>query len=185
MSYEEIIEEIKPELEKVLSFLDRELAKIRVGQISPALLEDLKIECFGKNFPLKQLATISLSKGNQIIIQPWDKSYIGPIEEAISKSELDISPIIDKDIIRVSFPPLSEEYRKRLVRLLSEKQEEARRTIRRWREEAWRKIQNKFREKEISEDEKYKGKDKLQDVIDDYNNKVKEKIEKKKKELEA
>ena len=182
MTYQEIIDQIRPELDKVINFLEREVAKIRTGRASISLVEDINVDCFGQFFPLKQLAAISLSGPRQITIQPWDKSYIEPIEKAISKSSLGSAPIVDKDLIRVSLPQLNEEYRKDLLRILSLRQEEAKITVRRWREEAWDKIQTSFKEKEIREDDKFKGKDKLQELIDEYNEKIEEIGEKKKKE---
>jgi ribosome recycling factor len=131
---------------------------------------------------LKQLAALSTPEPKQIIIQPWDKSYMEPIQRAISQSSLGLSPVVDKDLIRISLPPLSDEYRKNLLRLLSEKQEEARKTIRRWREEAWDEVQEKFKEGEIREDDKFRAKDDLQDLIEEYNKKIDEIGEKKKKE---
>lgn len=185
MSYKEIIQKIKPELEKVISFLENELVKIRTGRASPSLVEDLIVECFGGKFPLRQLASISSPEPKQIVIQPWDKSYIGPIEKAISNSNLGLSPIVDKDLIRISLPPLSEEYRKDLLRFLSEKQEEARKTIRRWREKAWDEIQEKAKEGEIREDDKFRSKDELQKLVDEYHKKIEETGERKKREIEA
>jgi len=183
MTYQEIIDQIKPELDKVINFLERETQKIRAGRSSPSLVEDIVVDCFGQKFPLKQLGTISCPNPRQIIIQPWDKSYIEPIEKAILESSFGGVPAVDKNLIRVSLPQLSEEYRKDLLRILSQKQEEAKRTIRRWREEAWDRIQEEFKKGEIREDDKFRGKDKLQELIDEYNEKVEEIGEKKKKEI--
>ena len=181
--YKEIIDKIKPELEKVISFLEGELTKIRTGRASPSLVENTIVECFGEKFPLKQLAAISSQGPKQIIIQPWDKSYIEPIEKALSKSSLGTSPVVDKDLIRISLPPLSDEYRKSLLRIISEKQEESRKTIRRWREQAWDEIQEGFKNKEIREDDKFRAKDELQKLVDKYNEKIEEMVERKKKEI--
>jgi len=181
--YKEIIKKIKPELEKVINFLDKEVSGIRTGRANPSLVEDIIVECFGEKFPLKQLAAISSPGPKEIVIQPWDKSYIESIEKAISRSTFGASPIVDKDIIRISLPSLSDEYRKNLLRLLSEKQEEARKTIRRWREESWNEVQEEFKESEIREDYKFRAKDELQDLIDEYNEKVKEIGERKEKEI--
>ena len=183
MEYKEIIEKIKPELDKVISFLEKEVGKIRTGRATLSLVEDIVVECFGQRLPLKQLAAISIPGPRQIIIQPWDNSYIESIEKAISNSALGVSPVVDKDLIRISLPPLSKEYRENLLRVLSEKQEEARKTIRRWREEAWREIQEGFRKGEIREDDKFRAKDELQELIDDYNEKIEKITERKKKEL--
>ncbi len=181
--YQEIINKIKPELDKVINFLDNELAKIRTGRASPSLVEDIEVECFGQKFPLKQLAAISASGSRQIVIQPWDKSYLEPIEKALQQSAVSVSPIVDKDLIRLSLPPLSEEYRKNLLRILSEKQEEAKKTVRHWREVAWDEIQQRFKEGKIREDDKFRGKSELQDLIDQYNQKIEEMGERKKKEV--
>ena len=181
--YKEIIEKIKPELEKVINFLEGELTKIRTGRASPSIVENTIVECFGQKFPLKQLAAISSQGPKQIIIQPWDKSYIEPIEKALSKSNLGTSPIVDKDLIRISLPPLSDEYRKNLLRVISEKQEESRKTIRRWREESWDEIQEKFKKREIREDDKFRAKDELQELVEEYHEKIEEIEKRKKKEI--
>lgn len=181
--YQEIIDKIKPELEKTIAYLKSELLKVRAGRPSPSLVEDLEIDCFGQKMPLKGLAMITIGQAREIIIQPWDISYIKPIEEAIFKSPLELSPRVEKERIRISFPPLSEDLRKGLVRLLSEKAEESKQTVRHWRKLAWREIQDGFAEGDISEDDKYRGKDKLQKVIDEYNKKVEEMVEAKKKEI--
>ena len=179
--YQEIIKRIKPELDKSVEFLKEELKKVRTGRANPSLVEDVVVDCFGQKFPLKQLAAISSPEPRQIVIQPWDKSYLGAIEKSLNSEELGASPVVDQDVIRVTFPPLNEEYRERLLRLLSEKQEEARKTIRRWREEAWDEIQDKAQKGEIREDDKFRAKDELQKMIDEYNEKVKELVENKKK----
>ncbi|MBU2544878.1 ribosome recycling factor [Patescibacteria group bacterium] len=183
MEYKEIIKKIKPEMDKVIAFLERELSKVRTGRSSVSLVEDIVVDCFGQKFPLKQLASISSPEPKQIIIQPWDKSYIEGIEKAISNSSLGTSPVVDKDIIRIFLPPLSDEYRRTLVRVLSEKQEEARKTIRHWRGEAWEQVQNETKTGEIREDDKFRAKDELQKVVDEYNKKVEEIGEKKEKEI--
>ncbi|PIR02663.1 MAG: ribosome recycling factor [Candidatus Nealsonbacteria bacterium CG_4_9_14_0_2_um_filter_37_38] len=183
MEYKEIIDRIKPELDKVINFLEREVAKIRSGRASASLVEDVPVECFGQKLPLKQWGVITLSGPRQILIQPWDKSYLESIEKAIRQFGGGLSPVVDKDVIRVNLPPLTEEFRKELLRVLSEKQEEARKTVRKWREEAWDEIQEKFKEGEIREDDKFRAKDELQDLVDDRSQKIAQIGEKKKKEI--
>ena len=183
-TYQEIINKIRPETDKAINFLEREMAKIRTSRATPSLVEDIVVECFGQKFPLKQLAAISCPQPRQIIIQPWDKSYLESIEKALSQATLGIaSLIVDKDLIRVSLPFLTEEYRKNLLRILSEKQEEAKKTIRRWREESWKEIQKGFRDGKIREDDKFKAKDELQELVDEYNEKIEQIGEKKKNEI--
>ncbi|MEA3293243.1 MAG: ribosome recycling factor [Patescibacteria group bacterium] len=182
--YKEIIDKIKPEIEKTISFFENEMRKIRTGTASPSIVEDIMVDCFGQNLPLKQLGAISLSGSRQIIIQPWDKSYLESIEKAINRSDIGINPIVDKNIIRLNMPSLTGELRESLLRVLSEKQEESRKTIRKWREEAWREIQEKCKDGEIREDDKFKAKNDLQKLVDEYNEKTKEIGDRKKKELE-
>jgi len=185
INYKDIINKIKPELEKVITFLEKELSKIKSGRASPSLVEDIVCDCFGQKFPLRQLAAISIPEPRQILIQPWDKSYVEGIVRALENTGIGASPIVDKDVIRINLPPLTEEYRKNLLRVLSEKKEEARRTIRHWREKAWNEIQERTRKGEIREDDKYRAKDELQDLIDEYNKKIEEMGERKKQEIES
>ncbi len=182
MEYKEIIEKIKPELDKVMSFFERELAKFRTSRASPSLVEDVSVECFGQRFPLRQLAANSIPEPRQLLIQPWDKSYIPGIVQALEKTGIGANPIVEKEVIRINLPALTEEYRRELLRIISQKQEEARKVIRRWRDEAWAEIQENFREGKIREDDKFRGKDELQELIDEYNQKIEEIGERKKKE---
>ena len=181
--YKEIINKIRPELDKVISFLDKELAKIRTGRVSPSLVEDLMIDYHGERTPLKKLATISVSGPRAISIQPWDKSVLLSIERTILSSDSGINPIVEGDSINIPLPPPSEEYRKELLRLVAEKLETARLTVRHWREENWRQIQEGFRQGKIREDDKFRAKDELQKIIDEYNEKIEDRGEVKKKEI--
>lgn len=184
-TYKDIIKKIKPEIDRVVSFFEKELSGIQASKISPLLVENIVVEYLGNRFPLKQLGAISLEGPRKIVIQPWDKSYIEPIVKAISQSNIGAAPIVDKDLVRINFPPLTEENRKSLVRILSSKQEAARKTIRRWREDAWREIQNGFRNGDISEDDKFRAKKELQDLVGEYNNEIERIGEKKKREIEG
>jgi ribosome recycling factor len=183
MSYKEFIDKAKPEFEKSFKFLEGELAKIRTSRASPALVEDIEVNAFGQKFSLKQLAAISAPQTTQLVIQPWDASYIEPIEKAIGQSGLGMSAVVDKDVIRLNLPTLTEEYRASLAKVLSEKAEETKQVMRRQREDVWNKIQAAQKAKEISEDDKFRGKDELQKVVDDYQEKIKNLVEKKKNEL--
>ena len=181
--HKEIIKNIKPEIEKTISFLENELIKIRAGNIMPSLIEDIIVDCFGQKVPLRQLAAISSPSPRSLVIQPWDISYFEGIVNAISNSGFGASPIVEKETIRLSFPVLSDEHRQELSRLISAKQEETRKTARKWREKAWDEIQEKTRSGEIREDDKFRAKDELQKLIDDCNKKIEEIGERKKKEI--
>jgi len=183
MNYKDIIQKIKPEMEKAVGFLERELGKIRTSRASTVLVEDIQVECFGQRFPLKQLALISIPEPRQILIQPWDNSYIEGILKTLENSSLGISPVVDGNFIRLNLPPLSGEFRKDLSRAISEKKEATKKTVRHWREGAWDEIQEKFKEGKIREDDKFKAKDELQDLVDEYNKKIDEMVKKKEKEI--
>jgi ribosome recycling factor len=183
MTYKDFIDKVKPEFEKALKFLENELSKVRTSRASPSLVEDIEVIAFGSKFPVKQLGAISTPSTNQIVIQPWDASYIEPIEKAIANSGLGMSAVVDKNVIRLNLPTLTQEYRAQLAKLLSEKSEQARQTIRKWRDDAWSKIQTAEKDKKISQDDKFRGKDDLQKVVDEYNEKIKNLVEKKKNEL--
>ncbi len=182
-TFKEYIDRAKPEFEKAFKFLEGEMAKIRTSRATPSLVEDIEINYLGVKYSLKQLASISVSESNQIVIQPWDPSYIEAISGAISQSGLGMSTSVDKNTIRLSLPLLTEEYRHSLVKILNEKAEQSRQTMRHWREDAWNKIQSAQKEKLLSEDDKFRGKDALQKLIDEFAEKIKKLIEKKEKEL--
>lgn len=183
MSYKEFIDWVRPEFEKAFKFLEQELAKIRTSRASPSLVEDIEINYLSEKFTLKQLAAISCPQINQIVIQPWDASYIEAIGKAISQSGLGMSSAVDKNVIRLTTPLLTEDYRKNLAKILNEKAEKTRQTMRRWRDDAWSKIQQAQKEKKISEDDKFRGKDNLQELVDEYHKKIEDLVDKKKKEI--
>src|SRR3989344_7116997 len=183
--YQEVLNKTKPEMEKALGFFQSELGKIRTGQASPSLVEDVQVNVFGEMMPLKQLAGISCPERRQILIEPWDQSYVGPIEKALQQSSLGTSPVVEGKAIRVHLPQLTQEYREQLAKLLGEKAEEAKKTIRRWRESAWGEIQEKAKGGEVREDDKFRAKDELQKMIDEYNKKIEELVERKKQEIEV
>lgn len=178
--YKELIENLKPELEKTIEFLRSEFMKIKTSRATPAMVEDIEVECYGQKLPLKQLGSISTPQPRLITIQPWDKSILSEIEKAI-RNQSSLSPVVDGDIIRINIPSLSEEQRKEYVKIINEKTEEARISIRLKREEIWKEIQELERAGEIREDDKFRGKDELQKVIDEHNKKIEE-IRKKKEE---
>ncbi len=183
MMYKEILEKHKDNLEKNLDFLKSELTKIRTGKASPSLVEDIMVDYLGTNLPLKQLSSISCPEARQILITPWDKGCIEAIVGAISKSSLGISPIVDKDAIRISMPMLTEEYRNTLKKLIAEKKEAARQGLRRIRQDISKEIDANFSKKELTEDDKFKARDELQKITDEQNKKMDELVSKKEQEI--
>jgi len=183
IDYRKIIEKVRPEMEKAVKNFEEELKTLRSSRASPELVENLQVECFGQKFLLRQLGQISIPEPRQILISPWDPSYIDPIIKAIEKSGLGVSPVVDKNSIKINLPPVTEEFKKNLLRILSQKKEVAKKKVREARTEAWDKIQKAFLEGKISEDQKYKGKDELQDLVDEFNEKIEEIAKRKEKEI--
>jgi len=179
----DVFNKYKIEIDKSLEFLKTELQKVRTGQASPSLVEDVVVDYMGSKMPIKHLGSISCPEPRQILIQPWDKTCLEAIEKALHQANVGVSPVVDKDQIRLTLPPLTEEYRKELIRSLSEKKEATRQALRRWRQEISKETEALFSGKLISEDEKFKAKDELQTFTDDYNKKIDEAVEKKEKEI--
>lgn len=183
MEYKDVVKKLTPEFDKTMQFLDRELAKIHTGRASASVVEDIKVDCFGQMFPLKQLAMISIPEPRQIVVQPWDKSYFEPIQKALSDSQLGLQPVPEGAVIRITMPDLTSEYRQNLVKIISKIQEDARQTLRRARDNAWSEVQRLERTGDIREDDKFRAKDDLQKEIDNYNKKIDEAGERKKNEI--
>lgn len=184
MTYKQIIDSIKPELIKVVDFTQKKLSSIRTGRASPVLVENIQVEIFGEKMPVKQLGAISILNAQQLLIQCWDTSYMDPIQRAILEHGSGMGCSVDQDGVKVNLPPLSSDLRKELVKVLSQTEEEGNKTIRRFRDEAWSTLQREQREGNIREDDKFKGKDDLQKLVDEYSKKIGDLIKIKQKELE-
>jgi len=183
MRYQEILEKLKPRLEESFESFREEIAKIRAGRLSPSLIEEIKIDWFGSNLTIKQLGVISNVSPKELALQLWDKSYLQNVVKAIEKENLGLSTRIEGNTIYLSAPSLSKEQRENLIRLLNQKKEEAAREIRRQRDKAWKEIQEGFQKGEIREDDKYRGKEKLEELVRKYREKIAKLAENKEKEL--
>jgi ribosome recycling factor len=185
MSYQEIIDKIKPELDELKEDFKTQLREIRASRLAPSLLEDIKIDCFGQELPLKQLGIITVSSAKEIHIQLWDNSYAESVVSAIEKKNLGLGIKVEGRDIYLSFPPLTQESKQNLIKLLSEKREKIYQEMRRLRDKIWRELQDKSKEGEISEDDKYKGKDKLEEMIREFREELDKLVEEKRKEIES
>lgn len=145
-----------------------DLATIRTGHASPALVEHLKVEYAGVPTPLNQLASISAPEARLLVIHPWDKSTVGNIEKAILKSELGLNPSTDGNVIRIAIPPLSEERRQELTRVVWKRVEERKILVRNIRHETMEKLRKMEKDKEISQDENRRAQDQLQKLTDRF-----------------
>jgi ribosome recycling factor len=178
-----IINEKKGEFDGVIEWFSQELKNIRTGRATPALVEDLKVSYFGTSTPLKQVASISVTDAKTIVISPWSKDTLIDIEKAINESDLNLVPNNDGNVIRIILPSLTEERRKDLVKLLNKKTEEARIKIRQIREDIWDEVQQKVQAGDLPEDDKFRAKDKLQEIVDEFNKKIEELSRKKEDEV--
>ena len=166
--------DFKPKLDKIIERLKSEVASLRTGRATPALVENLKVDYYGSKTPLKAVASISSSSARELVIQPWDKGVVQAIEKAIQSSSLGLNPVTDRDAIRLSIPPLTEERRKELTKILGRHMEDARIHVRREREETLREVDRKEKAKEISENEKFRQKNEVQKAVDEVNKKIEE-----------
>ena len=174
---------IKGKSEEVKNHLKKEVSSLHSSRANPALVEDILVESYGSKMPIKHLAAINSEDARTLRITPWDISVLKNIETAISASNLGCQPIADKQSIRIVLPELSEERRKAIIKVLSEKLEEGRVALRQERDEVWKDIQEKEREGKISEDDKFRLKDELQKIIDKTNEELDEIVERKKQEI--
>lgn len=179
----EIINRQKAEFEKVLEFFKKELQSLRVGRATPAMLENIKAESYGVPTPIIHLASINVQDPKSMVVQPWDKNNLKAIEKAIQEADLGVTASILNNLIRVTVSSLSEETRKEVIKKLNHKAEEARVGLRGKREKIKEEIIAKEKNKEISEDEKFKALEELDQLIKNYNDKVKEVAEKKEEEI--
>lgn len=184
----------KTELKKVEEFLGKEYSQLNIGRASPMVLDGVSVESYGSRVPLKNVASVSIEDPKTLRISPFDKNQIKEIEKAIASANLGLSVATDDLGIRVIFPQLTTETRQNLVKVLKEKLEEQRITVRRERERIWADIE--AREKEparppksgagggkLTEDEKFKAKEELQKIIDEANRNLEASFEKKQKEV--
>jgi len=163
--------------------LEEDLAGIRTGRASPALVERLEVEYYGTPTPLMQLASISVPEPRQLLIKPFDPSTLRAIERAIQKSDLGLNPNNDGRNIRLILPPLTEERRRELVKVVHHRVEEARVAIRNVRRDVKKDLKEFEDEKLISEDERKRAEDKLDDLTKEYIEKAEALGERKEKEV--
>ncbi len=181
MSAQHYIDQARVEFEKALTHLNEEYSKLQAGRANPGLVEGILVDAYGVTQPLKSCASISCPDLKTLQIQPWDRSLMSAIEKAIREADLGLNPMNNGLAVMLNIPPLTEERRKELVKLVKNLAEEAKISIRNARQTAHTKFKDLEAAKEITEDEKFGSEKKLQDVVDDYNKKIDE-AEKKKAE---
>ncbi|MDO9585504.1 MAG: ribosome recycling factor [Syntrophales bacterium] len=178
-----IIDELREEMEKTIQSLEKSLNKVRTGRASLALLDGIKLDYYGSSTPLNQVATLSVPESRLIVISPWDSTVIGAIEKAIHKSDLGLMPSNDGKVVRLAIPPLTEERRKDLAKVVRKTAEEYKVKQRNLRRDANEQYKNLKKANEISEDEMYSYQEKVQKLTDKYIEKTDEILTMKEKEI--
>jgi ribosome recycling factor len=168
MSIEDVMMDAEDRMEKALGVLKNALSGIRTGRATPGLVDSVRVEVYGSQTPLKQLASIGAPEPQQLVIRPYDASTIKEIEKAIVASDLGFNPQNDGKIIRINIPPLSTDVRKKLVARIKELTEESKISIRSIRRDANKLIETAEKEKQISEDDRDKAKEEIQELTKKY-----------------
>lgn len=169
---DQILNESKPKMETQVVHFEGELKTIRASKAESSLIEDLMISYWGTNTPLKKIASVSTPSPTLIVITPFDKNSLGDIELAVSNSNLGINPTNDGQTIKISLPPLSEERRRELVKLIHEKGEHVKIVVRNIRQDAWQRIGKAEKVRQVSEDDRYRGEYELNKMIEELNKKI-------------
>lgn len=175
-----IVNDYKPDFDKVVEHVNQELNTLRTGRASPALVENVPVEAYGTTQPIKALGSMSTPDARTLVIEPWDTSVVKAIEAAIVASGVGVSPVVDGKVIRLIMPMMTEENRQKMVKLMNEKLEDARIQIRKVREEAKKKIE---KQTGVGQDDIRRELEQLDKTIKDYIAKIDEMGEKKEKEI--
>jgi len=183
MSYQDLINQRKSDFNAVFERAKSDVSSIRTGRANAAMVEDIQVEYLGSKLKIKELATIMTPEPRMITIQPWDKTAIPLIEKAIRDHGFGFAPVSDSNGVRVNIPPLIEERRKEMLKLLNQKIEESRIRSRQIRENILKNVQAEIKAKTAREGDLHKAKDELQKIIDDFNKKLDDLLKKKEQEL--
>jgi ribosome recycling factor len=179
----DVVADLKQSCEKALEALRKEFGTVRTGRASLSLLEHVRVEYYGAQMPINQVATMRVADARLIVIEPWDQKALPEIEKAIQKAGLGLTPANDGKLIRLPVPPLTEERRKEMAKVLHKTTESGRVAVRNARHEALDMLKDLEKEKTISEDEHRKGRDEVQKVVDGYTARIGDLLVAKEKEL--
>lgn len=165
---EQVFQACQEKMNKTIAALQSELASVRAGRANPSVLDKVTVDYYGSATPVNQVATVSSPEARTLLIQPWDKTLLKPIEKAIQGSDLGINPQNDGVCLRLNFPPLNEERRRELSKLIFKYSEEAKVAIRSIRRDALEKIKDLKKKSEITEDDQKKAEKRMQDLTDKF-----------------
>ena len=185
MTLKEAIHDTELKMKKTVDATQREFSVIRTGRASSALVEGIKVDYYGAPTPLKQLAAVSTPDARLIIVQPWDKTILAEIEKSIMKSEIGITPTNDGKVIRLSVPPLTQERRVELDKILKKIAEDGRVSIRTARHTAVENVRKLEKDKVITEDAKFEGQEEIQKLTDKHIKDIDNLLAAKEKEIQT
>ena len=180
---DDIYQETRESMGKSIEALERELKRVRTGRASLSILDGIKVDYYGTLTPLNQMATLAVPESRLITIQPWDVSVIQDVEKAILKSDLGLTPSNDGKILRISIPPLTEERRKELVKMVHKMCEDHKVSVRNTRRDSNELLKSLKKDGDISEDEAFKAQDEVQKITDEHIKLIDECFTKKEKEI--
>ncbi|MGD9056513.1 MAG: ribosome recycling factor [Desulfobacterales bacterium] len=180
---DDIYQETTDNMSKSVEALSRELNRVRTGRASLSILDGIKVDYYGTLTPLNQMATLAVPESRLITIQPWDVSVIKDIEKALLKSDLGLTPANDGKLIRISIPPLTEERRKELVKVVHKMAEDYKVSVRNARRDANELLKSLKKDGDISEDEAFKSQEKVQKITDEHIERIDECCQEKEKEI--
>lgn len=178
-----VFDRANEKMKKALDVMRAELAKMRTGRASLSVLDDLKVEYYGTMTPVNQVATLSLPDARTIAIQPWDASALSAIEKAIQKSNLGLNPANDGKVIRLPVPPLNEERRREIVKVIHKYGEDCKVAVRNIRRDSNEELKALKKDSDITEDDERKGIEKMQKMTDDFIKQIEETLSHKEKDI--
>jgi len=179
----DILRELEKKMKASTDHFRKDLSKLRTGRANLGLFEDIKVDYYGNLTPINQTATLGVPDPTLITVQPWDQSLLEALDKAIRSADLGLNPINDGKILKIPIPPLDEERRKEIAAHIKKMLEDEKTALRIMRRESKEEIEELEEKKEITEDDKYWGYDKLQEVTDEYNKKIEELAQAKEKDI--
>jgi ribosome recycling factor len=165
---DDISKDTEDGMKKAIEAFKRDLAKVRTGRATTAMLDGIKVDYYGTPTPVNQVSTVTVVDARLITVKPWEKNMVGVIDKAIRASDLGVNPVADSDLVRLPIPPLTQERRKDLVKSVKKMMEEAKVAVRGSRRDAMDLLKDAEKEKEITEDERKNGEKRVQDLTDKY-----------------
>ena len=179
----QFIESFTTDFDKIIEHFKKNTDKLKAGRATPVLVEDILVESYGVKTPLKQLSSISVPEPSLLLIEPWDKTLLKEIEKALASSDIDLSVSISDTVVRGKIPPLTEEKRKSIIKLLHDKKEEAKVSLRQMRDKIRKQVEQQEKDKEISEDDKFNFQKELDELIKNKTQEIEDLSRKKEEEI--